>query len=447
MKNRSAKLFVSAIILSIISIFSTNSVSAQGNDQVSLDLFYNELSPYGYWDNDPNYGEIWYPQVESNFRPYSSNGYWTMTQYGNTWVSNYSWGWAPFHYGRWVNTPHRGWGWTPGYEWGPAWVDWRSGNGYYGWAPMTPRVSVNVSIGLPINLWIFAPSRRIYDRNIYRYSNHGRPNIYNNTTIINNTYIVNNNHYYGGPARRDVERTLGRRVAVSNVRQDRPASSRNDRVSTSRRSNNELSDRNPSTDRNNVRNNNSNRNTSTERNNVRNNNSNRNDKNISRELYIGRDGNSTLRERNENRTTTQATRRDNNNVDNKTRAVQPTAPSNRKTDQNIISDRTKNSSPSAQDRVNTQRSPSTRQTTISRGQRQQPQVQQAVNIPQRERQSTASSPNGRGSTSTNNSSRVGNTSRENSSQVSRSSSSSARGNTTSTTSRAANERGTGRGSR
>ena len=69
--------------------------------------------------------------IERDFRPYSTNGYWTMTQYGNTWVSHYPWGWAPFHYGRWVYTSYRGWGWIPGYEWGPAWVEWRSGNGYY----------------------------------------------------------------------------------------------------------------------------------------------------------------------------------------------------------------------------------------------------------------------------------------------------------------------------
>lgn len=295
MINRAKTFMLSIIAISIISLFSINSVKAQGNVQVSLDMFYDELSPYGYWDNDRNYGDIWYPQAEKNFRPYSSNGYWTMTQYGNTWVSDYAWGWAPFHYGRWVNTPHRGWGWVPGYEWGPAWVDWRSGNGYYGWAPMTPRIGINISLGLPINFWIFAPSRRIYDRDIYRHSNYGRPNIYNNTTIINNTYIVNNNHYYGGPSRRDIERTTGRRVIVRDVRNaDRPGSSRVDNRSVSiyRPENNA---RNQSTDR-------TVRPTSRPNNNGMNNSGNvRNDNNNSREMYIGKDGNAIIRDRTDNR--------------------------------------------------------------------------------------------------------------------------------------------------
>src|SRR5690606_30832615 len=141
-------------------------------------------------------------------------------------------GWAPFHYGRWVHTPHRGWGWVPGYEWGPAWVDWRSGGGYYGWAPMGP--SISVSVGVPLNLWIFLPSRRIYDRHHHNYWDRGHRNVYNRTTIINNTYVVNNNRYHGGPSRRDVERHMGRKVTVRNIRStDRPGRSRADNKSVS----------------------------------------------------------------------------------------------------------------------------------------------------------------------------------------------------------------------
>lgn len=286
MKNTGKTLFISLIILMIINICSINKVTAQNYGSVSFDVFYNELSPYGYWDHDPSYGDIWFPNVDSNFRPYGSNGYWTMTQYGNTWVSNYPWGWAPFHYGRWVHTRYNGWGWIPGYEWGPAWVDWRSGNGYYGWAPMSPRLNINVSIGLPIDLWIFAPSRRIYDHNIYNHSHYGRPNIYNNTTIINNTYIVNNNHYYGGPSRRDVERSTGRRVTVRDIQNaQRPGTSRVDNRTVSMyrpdRNNNSKNDRDKDRLNTNDRNNTS-RNTS----NVRG----------QREIYIGKDGTSSTRE-------------------------------------------------------------------------------------------------------------------------------------------------------
>src|SRR5207248_3283991 len=31
------------------------------------------------------------------------------------------------------------WCWVPGYEWGPAWVSWRTGGNYVGWAPPPPE--------------------------------------------------------------------------------------------------------------------------------------------------------------------------------------------------------------------------------------------------------------------------------------------------------------------
>ncbi|MFZ4262357.1 DUF6600 domain-containing protein [Sphingobacterium sp. HJSM2_6] len=234
MKNlKSSTSFAIAVFL-LISIFSVKHVSAQNYNDLEFDDFYNELRPYGDWDSDPEYGNVWYPNEGSDFRPYGSNGYWTMTEYGNTWVSNYDWGWAPFHYGRWVHRGHRGWAWIPGYEWGPAWVDWRTGGGYYGWAPMGPRINVSVNIGLPVDFWIFLPTRRIYEHHMPRYWSYGHRNIYNRTTIIHNTYIVNNNRYYGGPARRDIERHIGRRVDVRSVNFDhRRGSSRVDRNSVS----------------------------------------------------------------------------------------------------------------------------------------------------------------------------------------------------------------------
>ena len=40
-------------------------------------------------------------QCRWRIHAYLTNGYWTVTQYGNTWVSNYDWAVATFHYGRW----------------------------------------------------------------------------------------------------------------------------------------------------------------------------------------------------------------------------------------------------------------------------------------------------------------------------------------------------------
>lgn len=228
--------FIVVLMTSVLMMLSPKQTNAQPFGRVSFELFYQELSPYGYWDRDVNYGDIWFPaRVGRDFRPYGTNGYWAMTEYGNTWVSGYAWGWAPFHYGRWVYTSYNGWGWLPGYEWAPAWVDWRSGGGYYGWAPMGPIVNVRVSVGMPLDFWVFIPTRRIYERRMDRYWSYGERNMYNRTTIINNnTYIVNNNYYNGGPGRRDIERSIGHSVEMRSIRaMDSRAPSRVDTRSVS----------------------------------------------------------------------------------------------------------------------------------------------------------------------------------------------------------------------
>lgn len=199
---------------------------------ISLQTFYDELSPYGTWIQDPQYGYVWRPDVDqSDFRPYYSNGRWAMTEYGNTWVSNYDWGWAPFHYGRWVINSYRQWIWLPDTTWGPAWVDWRSGDGYYGWAPMAPTISIHLSFGrryvVPEFCWNFIPQRNIYISSFPRYD-YGRNNVYiRNTTIINNTYVYNRRSYYGGPRIEDIRRATNRDVTVYRYAQsNRPGASR-----------------------------------------------------------------------------------------------------------------------------------------------------------------------------------------------------------------------------
>ena len=199
---------------------------------VSLQTFYDELTPYGTWIQDPQYGYVWRPDVDQNeFRPYYTNGRWAMTEYGNTWVSNYDWGWAPFHYGRWVINSYRQWIWLPDTNWGPAWVDWRSGDGYYGWAPMAPSININLSFGrrysVPEFCWNFIPQRNIYINTFPRYD-YGRNNVYiRNTTIINNTYVYNRRNYYGGPRVEDIRRATNRNVTVYRFDQSsRPGASR-----------------------------------------------------------------------------------------------------------------------------------------------------------------------------------------------------------------------------
>ena len=117
--------------------------------------FDSDLSPYGSWEEVPDYGRVWFPSVNYvgvEFSPYVTGGHWVYTEYGWTWVSDWDWGWAPFHYGRWLYASGRGWCWRPGRVWAPAWVSWRFGGGYVGWAPLGPR---GVVVRAPWSPWHF----------------------------------------------------------------------------------------------------------------------------------------------------------------------------------------------------------------------------------------------------------------------------------------------------
>jgi hypothetical protein len=197
----------------------SGTATAQPGVRVPMDAFYDELAPYGRWLNNPQYGQVWVPDVGPDFQPYASDGRWIMTEYGNTWESDYPWGWAPFHYGRWWLDDFYGWVWVPGDEWAPAWVTWRSGGGYYGWAPLAPGLRVNVQINLPWRYWTFVPQGYLTYRNPYRYCV-PRPrivNVYQSTTIINNYYGGDprgRRSYAYGPSRQEIERVTRQRVPV-----------------------------------------------------------------------------------------------------------------------------------------------------------------------------------------------------------------------------------------
>ncbi len=73
-----------------------------------------DLQTYGSFSQTQQYGQVWYPQsVPANWAPYR-DGHWSYVHpWGWTWVDNSRWGFAPFHYGRWVQVENR-WGWVPG---------------------------------------------------------------------------------------------------------------------------------------------------------------------------------------------------------------------------------------------------------------------------------------------------------------------------------------------
>src|SRR5215475_4067389 len=153
------------------------------------------LEQYGGWRPHPRFGEVWVPAaVPPDWRPYQY-GHWVYTdEWGWYWVSDdveADWGWVVYHYGRWAFEPGFGWFWVPGDEWAPAWVNWRYGDQYVGWAPLPPDELLGVFEAEPA-YWTFVPGRylaapvlRAYYVPVYR-----RSVILRTTNIVNRTVPV-----------------------------------------------------------------------------------------------------------------------------------------------------------------------------------------------------------------------------------------------------------------
>ena len=200
------------------------------SDEVTYQTFYDQLSPYGQWVQDPDYGYVWMPDVSPDFKPYATDGHWVYTDEGWAWDSNYPWGWAAFHYGRWFFRDGYGWMWVPGTDWAPAWVSWRNSDDYYGWAPMEPGISVTVAYSSgynpPPHYWCFVPHQYVASPQINNYYVRETNNvtIINRTTVINNTTIINhygNNRYGAGPDPGEVGRFSGAPLRPTPIRESR----------------------------------------------------------------------------------------------------------------------------------------------------------------------------------------------------------------------------------
>jgi len=116
---------------------------------------YQDLDTYGDWQPEPEYGTIWYPRaVAADWAPYRFGRWAWVAPWGWTWIDQAPWGFAPFHYGRWVLIQNR-WGWAPGRHvarpvYAPALVGWIGNPGWsvnfsfgsapaVGWFPLAPR--------------------------------------------------------------------------------------------------------------------------------------------------------------------------------------------------------------------------------------------------------------------------------------------------------------------
>jgi hypothetical protein len=141
--------------------------------ETTVGYFRDDLAPYGDWVQVLVYGWAWRPHnVDPDWRPYT-RGRWLNTDYGWTWVADEPWGWAPYHYGRWYSDARNGgWVWVPGRRWAPAWVDWRQGDDYVGWAPLPPEATWQPGVGIPTRTIIIEPRHYCFVETCIRTSRH-----------------------------------------------------------------------------------------------------------------------------------------------------------------------------------------------------------------------------------------------------------------------------------
>ena len=158
-----------------------------------------DLDFYGTWAPGTPYGAVWYPNdVPAGWVPYR-NGYWAnRAPWGWVWVENEPWGYAPFHYGRWVNWDGR-WAWVPGPRevepvWAPAQVAFVGGGGpgTSAWVPLGPGEAFwpwyQCSPGYVnrVNISNIQPAPRVVVQNVYV----NRVTNVTNITYINQTNVT-----------------------------------------------------------------------------------------------------------------------------------------------------------------------------------------------------------------------------------------------------------------
>jgi hypothetical protein len=194
-----------------------------GYDPQAYAQFQTALDPYGAWDYDSSYGYVWSPAasiVGAGFSPYATRGHWALTEYGWTWVSDWNWGWAPFHYGRWITRAGR-WSWVPGSMWGPAWVSWRSGSGYVGWSPLPPR-GVRLAGGFGAgSSWRFTQAANLGAARPAFFSPRYLPGMFARTTVVSNDRLLTHGrwsvHVNAGPTRGIAARPVSLSRVAPNV--------------------------------------------------------------------------------------------------------------------------------------------------------------------------------------------------------------------------------------
>lgn len=185
----------------------------------SVSDFYQPLSPYGQWVVLGSYGRCWKPtHIAAGWRPYTS-GHWERTDAGWYWVSAEPWAWATYHYGRWDWTAQVGWFWVPRTQWAPAWVAWRQGDGYIGWAPLPPTAVVALGGAVELRDAAFATRAFVFvAERLLLEPIHPGTLFAKNTVVLKRTVnitkirVVNRTVHNEGPRPEAIERMSGRKI-------------------------------------------------------------------------------------------------------------------------------------------------------------------------------------------------------------------------------------------
>ena len=125
-----------------------------------------DLARFGTWGVAADGSHQWTPsKLPAGWAPYQQGAWWWNARWGWTWVDDQPWGFAPFHYGRWLQAKGR-WTWTPG-QWAdarpvyaPALVGWFGGAALsvdgapaVGWVALAPDEPVFPGYAVSASYW------------------------------------------------------------------------------------------------------------------------------------------------------------------------------------------------------------------------------------------------------------------------------------------------------
>jgi hypothetical protein len=182
--------------------------SFQRDQQIANAVSFRYVSPYipgayeldasGDWQPGSPYGPVWFPRgVAVGWAPYHYGHWVNHAPWGWMWVEDEPWGYAPFHYGRWVSVNGR-WGWIPGPPaarpiFAPALVVFAGGIqvggvGVSAWFPLGPGEPYRPWYPCPphyidtVNISNITPTAVVHVQTTY-------VNIVNVTNVTNITYV------------------------------------------------------------------------------------------------------------------------------------------------------------------------------------------------------------------------------------------------------------------